>query len=43
MIKWANIYLADALKRISPLIEGYDLKVVDLYAMQTTCAYEVRS
>lgn len=41
VVKWAEIYLAAARARLAPLIQGYDLKTVDLYAMQQTCAYEV--
>ncbi|KAF8167786.1 histidine phosphatase superfamily [Crassisporium funariophilum] len=39
-IKWATIYLQPALKRLSPLLKGYSLKVPDLIAMQQLCAYE---
>ncbi|KAH8112806.1 phosphoglycerate mutase-like protein [Phellopilus nigrolimitatus] len=38
--KWADVYLQDALKRLSPLIEGVNLTISDVLGMQTTCAYE---
>lgn len=39
--KWANIYLQSTLKRLAPLIRGYNLTINDLIAMQELCAYEV--
>lgn len=39
--KWENIYLQSALKRLTPFIRGYQLKLKDLVAMQQLCAYEV--
>lgn len=39
--KWIAVYLADALARIQALLDGYTLKIEDVYAMQFTCAYEV--
>jgi hypothetical protein len=38
--KWAQIYLQPTLKRLSPLIKGYNLTSTDLIAMQQLCAYE---
>ena len=35
-------YLQPALKRINSLISGYEFDLIDLYAMQNMCAYEVR-
>ncbi|KAJ7869626.1 phosphoglycerate mutase-like protein, partial [Mycena leptocephala] len=37
---WADVYLQNALKRLAPLIEGYELRVEDVYVMQQMCAYE---
>jgi len=39
--KWAEIYLKDALRRLQPQIEKFDLEIEDVYAMQQICAYEV--
>lgn len=41
--EWAEIYLQDAVSRVSPMLEGYDLTVEDVYTMQQLCAYEVRA
>ncbi|KAF9002167.1 histidine phosphatase superfamily [Cyathus striatus] len=38
--RWADIYLKDALKRLRPQFQGYELSAEDLYAMQQLCAYE---
>ncbi|KAH7929307.1 phosphoglycerate mutase-like protein [Leucogyrophana mollusca] len=38
--KWENIYLQSALKRLQPMIQGYNLSITDLFEMQQTCAYE---
>ncbi|KAF9474096.1 phosphoglycerate mutase-like protein [Pholiota conissans] len=38
--KWAQKYLAPTLKRLSPLIKGFNLTVTDLISMQQLCAYE---
>ncbi|KAJ7766187.1 phosphoglycerate mutase-like protein [Mycena metata] len=38
--QWAEIYLADAQKRLSPHLKGLTLNTVLLFAMQQTCAYE---
>ncbi|KAF8998408.1 histidine phosphatase superfamily [Cyathus striatus] len=38
--KWAEIYLQPTLKRLQPFVEGLDLEVADLNAMQQLCAYE---
>lgn len=40
--KWASIYLADAQKRLAPHVQGFALNATWLFAMQQTCAYEVR-
>jgi hypothetical protein len=34
-------YLQSALKRINSLISGHEFKIIDIYAMQNLCAYEV--
>ena len=39
---WSEIYLAPTLKRLSPLLKGFNLTITDLVAMQQLCAYEVR-
>lgn len=39
--KWAAIYLAPALKRITPMVKGLNLTLTDLISMQQLCAYEV--
>lgn len=39
--KWSQIYLAPTLKRLSPLLKGFNLTISDLVAMQQLCAYEV--
>ena len=39
---WAEVYLAPTLKRLSPLLKGFNLTTTDLIAMQQLCAYEVR-
>ncbi|KAH7912604.1 histidine phosphatase superfamily [Hygrophoropsis aurantiaca] len=38
--KWAAIYLQKALKRLQPMIQGYNLTITDLGNMQDLCAYE---
>ena len=38
---WTGRYLADARKRLQAQIDGYDLAIEDVYAMQHLCAYEV--
>ncbi|KAI5121934.1 hypothetical protein M0805_000263 [Coniferiporia weirii] len=38
--KWAQVYLQDALTRIQSMIDGVNLTISDVLAMQTTCAYE---
>lgn len=38
---WQNIYLKDALARLAPQIEGINLTISDILAMQELCAYEV--
>ncbi len=40
-LKWANIYLQPTLKRLQKSIDGLELDVFDLVAMQMACAYEV--
>ncbi|KAH7928511.1 phosphoglycerate mutase-like protein [Leucogyrophana mollusca] len=37
---WAAIYLQGALKRLQPMIQGYNLTITDLVDMQELCAYE---
>ncbi|KAF9496084.1 phosphoglycerate mutase-like protein [Pleurotus eryngii] len=39
-VKWANVYLRPALKRLSQSIRGLDLTISYLVGMQMTCAYE---
>ena len=39
--KWAAIYLKDAQTRLAPQMQGYDLTIEDIYALQQMCAYEV--
>jgi hypothetical protein len=41
--QWAEIFLADAKKRIQPMLEGYTLVAEDVYSMMQMCAYEVLS
>lgn len=41
--QWAGIYLKDALARLRPQMHGYELTIEDVYTLQQTCAYEVRS
>jgi hypothetical protein len=41
--QWAEVFLADAKKRIQPMLEGYTLVAEDVYSMMQMCAYEVRS
>ncbi|THG93046.1 hypothetical protein EW145_g8491, partial [Phellinidium pouzarii] len=37
---WSQVYLQDALARLQPMIDGVNLTISDLSAMQMTCAYE---
>ncbi|KAF7292081.1 Phosphoglycerate mutase-like protein [Mycena indigotica] len=39
-LKWANVYLAPAVKRLQPFIKGLPLTPSILFAMQQLCAYE---
>ena len=39
--RWRDVYLQDALTRLSPQIEGLELTSSDLVGMQGLCAYEV--
>ncbi|KAJ7291916.1 histidine phosphatase superfamily [Mycena rebaudengoi] len=39
-LKWANIYLLPAQKRLSPFIAGFPLTISKLSAMQSLCVYE---
>ncbi|KAL5497776.1 hypothetical protein ACEPAH_2707 [Sanghuangporus vaninii] len=41
--KWRDIYLQDALARLSPQTEGLDLTTSDLVGMQELCAYETNA
>lgn len=41
--EWAQIYLKDARERLQVELDGFDLKVEDVYTMQQMCAYEVSS
>ncbi|KAL5520875.1 hypothetical protein ACEPAF_2878 [Sanghuangporus sanghuang] len=41
--KWRDIYLQDALARLSPQIEGLNLATSDLVGMQELCAYETNA
>ncbi|GAA5820941.1 hypothetical protein JCM11251_001886 [Rhodosporidiobolus azoricus] len=41
MAEWAGIYLADALERLKPQVEGVELVTKDLVNMQLMCAYEL--
>lgn len=40
-LKWANVYLVAAQKRLTPYITGITLSPTVLVAMQQLCAYEV--
>lgn len=40
---WIENYLQSALARLRPQITGINLTVSDVFGMQQTCAYEVRS
>jgi hypothetical protein len=40
--QWAGVYLAGAVGRLRPLIEGYELQVEGMCVLQQLCAYEVR-
>lgn len=40
-LKWANVYLTAAQKRLTPFITGIPLSPSILVAMQQLCAYEV--
>ncbi|KAJ7073158.1 acid phosphatase [Mycena amicta] len=42
-LKWANVYLANAVKRLQPYIQGLPLTPSTLVAMQQICAYETVS
>jgi hypothetical protein len=39
--QWAEVFLADAKKRIQPVLEGYTLVAEDVHSMMQMCAYEV--
>lgn len=39
--EWADIYLKDARERLQAELDGFDLKIEDVYTMQQMCAYEV--
>lgn len=39
--KWAQIYLAPTLKRLSPMLKRFNFTATDLISMQQLCAYEV--
>ncbi|KAK6587387.1 hypothetical protein PZA11_000677 [Diplocarpon coronariae] len=41
--EWVDIYLRDATERLKPLIDGFELNVEDVYAMQNMCPYETVS
>ncbi|KAF5386513.1 hypothetical protein D9757_005874 [Collybiopsis confluens] len=38
--RWSQIYLNETRERIQAQLEGYELAIEDVYAMQHTCAYE---
>lgn len=38
---WQNIYLKDALQRISSMVSGLNITISDVFSMQQLCAYEV--
>ncbi|RPD81516.1 phosphoglycerate mutase-like protein [Lentinus tigrinus ALCF2SS1-7] len=38
--EWAEIYLKDALARLRPQMQGYELTTEDVYTLQQMCAYE---
>ncbi|EPQ60549.1 phosphoglycerate mutase-like protein [Gloeophyllum trabeum ATCC 11539] len=38
--QWIEQYLTPTLKRVAPLIQGFNLTITDLYHMQQACAYE---
>ncbi|KAI5121930.1 hypothetical protein M0805_000259 [Coniferiporia weirii] len=37
---WNEIYLQDALRRLQPMVDGMNLTITDVSAMQQLCAYE---
>ncbi|KAJ8520135.1 hypothetical protein ONZ45_g3017 [Pleurotus djamor] len=39
-MKWANVYLQPTLTRLQRSVDGLELSISDLVAMQMTCAYE---
>lgn len=41
MSRWASIYLKHAFERLKPQLDGLDLTIEDVYAMQQLCAFEV--
>ncbi|THV07666.1 phosphoglycerate mutase-like protein [Dendrothele bispora CBS 962.96] len=41
--KWIAQYLVPAQKRLSPFIDGFNLTTMDVFNMQTLCAYETVS
>lgn len=41
--QWFEVYLQPAVKRLGAMVQGVNLTVVDVFEMQLTCAYEVRS
>ncbi|CCM02907.1 uncharacterized protein FIBRA_05021 [Fibroporia radiculosa] len=38
--QWTSIYLRDALARLAPQLQGYNLTIEDVYTFQQLCAYE---
>ncbi|KAI0719060.1 phosphoglycerate mutase-like protein [Cerioporus squamosus] len=38
--EWAEIYLKDAVFRLRPQMQGYELTTEDVYTLQQMCAYE---
>ncbi|GAA6013176.1 hypothetical protein JCM10207_006195 [Rhodosporidiobolus poonsookiae] len=41
MAEWMQVYLANALERLQPQVEGVELTVRDVFNMQLLCAYEL--
>lgn len=40
---WLDIYAKTAVARLAPQMKGINLTATDIFGMQMTCAYEVRS
>lgn len=40
LTRWTDIYLLEAQERLQKQINGFELEIMDVFAMQQTCAYE---